>query len=73
MSFIIENFMHGTPRVVRPWDLPDPNPMPFVVCSDRLDRALAYWDEARWAVRVAGAVLRYGYEYEDHLRCGDHR
>lgn len=67
MSFIIENFMHGTPRVVRPWDLPDPNPMPFVVCSDRLDALLAVWDEARLRFWVALDVIRHGPDRMDDL------
>lgn len=43
-----------------PWRLPDPNPMPHVVISDRLDALLAVWDEARLRFWVALDVLRRG-------------
>lgn len=70
----MKGYVLGAPGWMRAeWGLPDRNPMPHITISPRLDRALAYWDEARWAVRVASAVLRHGYGYEDHLRCGDHR
>lgn len=68
MSYIVD---FDNYRVLRSWDLPDPNPMPFVTVSPRLERALARWDDTRRRVRVAVAVLRHGCEYEDHLDCGD--
>lgn len=43
MSYVIENFLWGEPRVVRPWDLPDRNPMPELVMFPRLASALRRW------------------------------
>ncbi len=36
MTFIIEDFWGPAPRVVRPWDLPDRNPMPRLDLFPRL-------------------------------------
>lgn len=60
MSFVIENFLWGEPRVVRPWDLPDRNPMPHITISPRLEHLLELWDEARLRFWVALDVIRHG-------------
>lgn len=78
MSYLRQGHFHytyyDTPEGRALWPVtPDPNPMPYVAVSDRLDRLIAYWHEARWAGRVAYAVLRHGYDYEAHLGCGDRR
>ena len=48
-----------------PWLTPDPNPMPYIEFSPRLDRALERTERAVWRVRMAWRVLRHGTDPEE--------
>lgn len=64
MSYIIENFFTGEPRLVRSWDLPDPNPVPQLTICPRTARASyalrQVRAEARWRARTAWRALAHG-------------
>lgn len=64
MSFIIEDFWGPSPRVIRPWERPDPSPIPAVDLFPRWNRMACrvalVRSEVRWRRRAAWRVIVRG-------------